>query len=233
MFAWKDNYDIIQIILPAFDALLLEQQYLLSSPSSSADAYDRITFIQTSIDGWQGTIDRVAKLHQRADEGDLSSATATTLTSTRVVVGDADITKSSSIVAPSLLDGLKNLGGSSASSSNVEAVKAYSAISFSGGGSELVFADSGASETANIDTITVAFELKAGFKVDFMITIFGFGARGKVGGGVIAKYDHEEGTETKESHAYTRTFTLSDPDDGDAFDVQVWLLVVLCPLLEK
>jgi hypothetical protein len=175
----------------------------------------------------------VAKLHQRADEGDLSSATATTLTSTHVVVGDADITKSSSIVAPSLLDGLKNLGGSSASRSNVEAVKAYSAISFSGGSSELVFADSGASETTNKDTITVAFELKTGFKVDFMIAVFGVGARGKSGPGLIAQYDHEEGTETKESHAYTRTFTLSDPDDGDAFDVQVWLLVVLCPLLEK
>ena len=169
----------------------------------------------------------MAKLHQRADEGDLSSATATSLTSTHVKNGNADLTKSNSIVAPSLLDGLKNLGGSSASSSNVEAVKEYSAISFSGGSSELVFADSGETETANKDTITVAFELKAGFKVDFMITIFGFGVRGKVGGGVIAKYDHEEGTETKESHAYTRTFTLSDPDDGDAFDVQVWKLAHL------
>ena len=148
-------------------------------------------------------------------------------------VGNADITKSSSIVAPSLLDGLKNLGGGSASSSNVEAVKAYSAISFSGGSSELVFADSGASETANKDTITVSFELKAGFKVDFMLTVFGFGVRGNVGGGVIAKYDHEEGTETKESHSYTRIFTLSDPDDGDAFDVQVWLLVVFCFCFKK
>jgi hypothetical protein len=178
-----------------------------------------------SIDGWQGTIDRVASLHQRSDEGDLSSTTATSLTSTHMKNGDAELTKSSPIVAPSLLDGLKNLDESSASSSNVEAVKAYSAISFSGGSSELVFADSGRSETTNKDTITVAFDLKAGFKVDFMITIFGLGVRGKVGGGVIAQYDHEEGTETKESHSYTRSFTLSDPDDGDAFDIQVWQLL--------
>ncbi len=201
-----------------------------------------ITAASQLVSGWQATIDRVAKLYQRADDGDLSSATATALTRTNVRVGGANITKSSSIVAPSLLevgyvasglfgsftkDGLKNLDGSFASSSSVEAVKSYSAISFSGGNSELVFADSGETETANKDTLTVSFELKAGFKTDFMITIFGFGVRGKVGGGIIAKYDHEQGTETKESHSYSRSFTLADPDDGDAFDVQVRQLVPL------
>ncbi len=151
----------------------------------------------------------MAKLHQRADSGELSSTTATSLTSTQVNVGGASLTKSSSIVAPSLFDGLKNLDGTSASSSRVETVKAYSAVSFSGGSSELVFADSGETETADKDTMTISFETNDRITTDFMITVFGIGARGNVGGGIIAKADQEQGTETKESHSFTRTFTLS------------------------
>ncbi len=174
----------------------------------------------------------MAKLHQRADEGDLRSATATTLTSTRVRVGEADLTKSSSIVAPSLIAGLKNLNGAPASSSNIETVKAYSAISFSGGSSELVFSDSGQVDSATKDTITVSFELKAGIKTDFMLAFFGIGGQSSIGGGIASKYDHEQGTETRESHGYSRTFTLSDNEDGDAFDVQVWPHVVLCRIFD-
>jgi hypothetical protein len=222
VFAWKDNYDIIKIILPAFDGLLLEQLYL----PTSKDVTERIKFLTDSIKGWQSIVDRVAQLHQRADDGDLSKTTASAITSTNVHVGATDLERDGSIVAPELLDNLKDLNGNSVSASQdgaskIAVVKAYSAISFSGGGSELTFAASAVTEEASLDTITVAFELKAGVKAELSGKIFGVGVKGDKGGGILGNYEHEQGIETQGSRSSTRSFTLSDPDDGDAFDVQV------------
>ena len=53
----------------------------------------------------------MAKLHQSADEGNLASTTATSLTSTHVIVGEADLMKDSPIVAPALIDKLTEVNG--------------------------------------------------------------------------------------------------------------------------
>jgi hypothetical protein len=235
----------------------------------------------------------VAKLHQRADEGDLKETFATELTSTHVNVGKADLTKSSSIVAPALIDELtevdmtkitKKFESEAETEKNnilktgptedevnnakekladgqirgqwryerviardeqikkkaeqaydafietkkneiTDVVKKYSAISFSGGGSEFVFEDSGEAETVDKETFTYSMEIKGGVSAELKFSIFGLGSDGKLGAGELHTWDDEEGTEDIKSHSSTRSFTLSDPDDGDAFDVQVWQLV--------
>ena len=110
--------------------------------------------------------------------------------------------------------------------SEINAVKAYSAISFSGGGSEFTFEDSGEIEEVEKETITFSLEIKGGAGAEVKAEILNFGTDLRTALGGISEMDDETGTETQESHSFTRSFTLSDPDDGDAFDVQVWQLVL-------
>ena len=191
-------------IIPALQTLLDDQK---SGPNTK-DSRNRISMLEAAISGWKGALQRVIKLHEDAVNYDTARAVEVTKIYDSGTKFDGS---SASLVPPSLLKGAPSFAP-------------VSAIGFGGGGGALVFTEVIESEK----TVTKAtgfhfsFDARAWFDVDIAVVSIGPVLAGDVG----ALYQHDDETDdgVTTGTASSRQFSLSDPENGDEFEVAVCTL---------
>jgi hypothetical protein len=212
--AWKNILDLEDMVLPTMNELLKEQEALekleLSKTNPSQrilqDIRARIVRLKEGIDGWQKQIDRVDDLYKNAGK-DSSIKAVTNLVSNQLLQKDGK-------------DSVTRANGSKADNANE--IRDISAISFVGGGSVFQFYEEQSSEITTWKGHGVLNEeiggLMAAGDPQFAVVKIEFEARLGFGGRQV---EHENDGDTKAT-TLTRGITLSDPDDGDSFDVKVY-----------
>jgi hypothetical protein len=281
VFQWTSRGDIDNVIVPGLESLLAEQQNL---PTTS-DTLNRISMLNSSINGWTAVTQRVDDLYEQADRGMLSSTSATNLTTLTAVGFDVtdeeynslksafktlnttatDLAKtgtssyqqillnliaqqpdplnsqlraiysgirprktsSAPLVAQALFKDFTSVSlvesndGNVASQANIKALEAYNSISFVGGGSALTFAEIADNENSITKGMSTHFQTDNRIESDIVFNIFSVGPELITNAGYTHQGDDGTDDFSSNDNAITRSFTLSDPDEGDAFDIQV------------
>ncbi len=196
------------------DELLKEQEALekleLSKTNPSQrilqDIRTRITRLKEGIDGWQKQIDRVDDLYKNAGK-DSSIKPVTNLVSNQLLQKDGK-------------DSVTRANGSKADNANE--IRDISAISFVGGGSSITYSEELANEITKWNGSTVAGSRMVGVKTDHgkSLTAFllSFSFQALAGSGSL----DADSKGSSQSVSREQSLTLSDPDDGDSFDVKVY-----------
>ena len=214
-FAWKSMNDIQNVIIPTLKEIHDEQQSLLPQLGlhAAAAVKERISKLTTTISGWNSVVSRIRALHSQADLGKIPSTAASL-----IAVGNF-ATNDISMVPPELMSNLKTASG--AAVLNKIGAKSISAFSFTGGGASLSFEEMQMSDSKSTSGFTSSSETDTGSAYSFKIkvVVIGFNANFDSSSGKTMVQSGAKSSEV--TSRSTRTFTLSDPDAGDSFDVQV------------
>jgi hypothetical protein len=214
--AWKNIYDIENEVITTMKELIDEQKTLEklenAKPKPNAkelsDIKVRIARLTEGLDGWQQQINRVDALYRDAGKNSsINIMPVKNLVSNQLLQKDGK-------------DSVTWLNGSMAENANE--IRDISAISFVGGGSSIQYTEESSSETSksnggsfsllrSVSAIVAGDPVVTPVKVEFRSEI-------SLGGRVVLSGQDT----TLSSTTFSRAFTLSDPDEGDSFDVKVY-----------
>jgi hypothetical protein len=163
--------------------------------------------LSEALVGWQGVLDRVDDLHHSAETS-------------------SEIKPVKNLVPESLIrdeesgnDNARYIDGSKAVSSNE--LRDINAFSFVGGGASITYVEDGTKTSASTTSAELAFSVSIFLKITKEITIglLGSSFDSTKMGTLSLKAKKAWGSSDSEKSG--RSFTLSDPDYGDSFDVKV------------
>jgi hypothetical protein len=211
--AWKSVGDIEEVVLITLKELIEEQEMLrkfeVSKPSPNQNTLDDIKKrnepLGKAFDGWKKMVKRIDDLHEGKTP---LTVPVTNLVSNQLLVDN---------VGQAIV---KKLDGSKASSASE--IRAISAISFVGGGSSFQYSVEQSSEKTswkgkgNMQEQNIGVLVAAELEISVVMLEFEFGAKF---GTRKVETSNVGNTTGKVSSA---AFTLSDPDVGDEFDVQIY-----------
>jgi hypothetical protein len=166
----------------------------------------RMTTLTRALAGWEGVLKRVEDLY-------LTAETSSVIKPVKNLVPKALITDKSG------KDNVRFISGSLAQNSNE--IRDISAFSFVGGGSSITYVEDETVESSKSESNEQTKEGNDGrfFSTDTRLVFAAFDVKDTVGTGFFELIN--KGTGTGTSVTSTRSFTLSDPDVGDSFDVKV------------
>ncbi len=220
--------DVESVIIPFLDDMIAKEQETVSTSKNTTEvavSRNKTAQLTQAKNGWQGLLDRNAKLYQDAREGKLNKTAVTHL------VADA-------LLQDEKGDNVKYINGTQAP--NADPLREISAIrygidfvvsfvtmlialwhSFGGAGAKIAYSDNLDTERANTMSSGELFSTEVGIQAqgNLIFTTIGFMFGTSLGyAGEREKYSS---IESGVADARNRGFSLADPDDGDYFDVQV------------
>jgi hypothetical protein len=212
VFAWKSAYDIREVVIPTLKELIEEQEANMKTAMANgktktvADVTERWTMLTRALSGWESALERVDELYETAE-------------TSSVIKPVTNLVPESFIADKSGKDSARYIDGSEAPNSNE--LREISAFSFVGGGSSITYVEDLTLEWAESTNIGVAvdFSTSFNFAADVKAVVVGFTAAISTGLTVSVESNTAWGTAGSVTNA--RSFTLSDPDVGDSFDVKV------------
>jgi hypothetical protein len=214
VFAWKSASDIREVVIPTLKELIEEQDVNLKTAMAKGrtktikDVSERISTLSRALLGWEGILNRVNELYETAE-------TSSVIKPVKNLVPESLITDKSG------KDNARFIDGSLARNSN--GLREINAFNFVGGGSSITYVEDTTDEWAKSTSVGISLEFTRAlnFDADVKFAVFGFNAHLSAG---ITTGDESSTTRgTSGSVTSARSFTLSDPDVGDSFDVKVRL----------
>ncbi len=198
-------------MLPFLSNILAIEQAIIDTSSNAtavADSLNKKTQLTSSISGWQSVLDRNSQLLSDARTGGLKNYEVTHL------VADALLQDQNGV------DNVKFINGTNAPDG--EKLRSISAISFSGGGSSIAFSDKHGKTRSKTTTNTTILKDEEGLVYQDQIIFATAGLR--VTSSLLHQgYDDDVDTATNSNETTSMpSFTLSDADRGDYFDVQIF-----------
>jgi hypothetical protein len=212
VFAWKNAYDISEVVIPTLKELIEEQEVNLKTALSMGrtatvkDVMERLMTLTRTLTGWQGVLKRVADLYETAE-------TSSEIKPVKNLVPESLITDKAG------KDNARFINGSLAPNSNE--LRDISAISFVGGGASITYVEDetlDSKESTSTETVKDR-DTSGGVITDSRIAVVAFDISLHIGS--ISSESSNKLTGTEKSSTSARSFTLSDPDVGDSFDVKV------------
>ena len=200
------------MVIPGLQILIDNENTKMADPviynnkTALAEVKSNLDLLTQSQSGWQDIFDTNNKLYTDALNGKMRSI--------------------SGLVPQSLLmnDGfvlVRNLDGSLGNSTDVNIIEKFSAFSFSGGGSSITYNEIFTSATDTITTTDSGSSIGGGLMVttEGTAAVVAFAGMVAFSGSSVTSVSNSQTTTIQTD--VTRSFTLSDPDVGDSFDVQV------------
>jgi hypothetical protein len=217
VFAWKSAYDIREVVIPTLKELIevnLKTALSKGRAKTVKDVLERLTTLTRAQTGWEGVLERVNDLYDSAE-------------TSSVIKPVTNLVPQSLITDQAGKDNARFIDGSRAPNSNE--LRDISAFSFVGGGASITYVEDQTLEWAESTSIGVALEISTAFNFesDVKVVVVGITAAISAGFGLAVESNTAWGTAGSVTSA--RSFTLSDPDVGDSFDVKVRAL--LSPVL--
>jgi hypothetical protein len=198
-------------VIPTLKELIEEQEVNLKTALSKGrtttvkDVIERLATLTRARTGWLGALDRVKKMYDSAESSSLIKP-VTNLVPESLITDQAG------------KDNARFIDGSLAPNSNK--LRDISAFSFVGGGSSITYVEDQTLEWAESTSIGVALEISTAvnFEADVKVVVIGITAA--ISAGLTVSVEANTAWGTAGSVTSARSFTLSDPDLGDSFDVK-------------
>ena len=183
----------------------LSDPKIYNNKTALAEVNSNLNLLTQSQSGWQNILDTNNQLYDDASNGKIQSVSG--------------LVPQSLLVNGSVL--VRTPDGSLGNTTDVNIIEKFSAFSFSGGGSTITYTEIFMSATDSITTKDSGSSLGGGLIVsaDGTIAAVAFASQVAFSGSSITSVSKSQTTSLETD--ITRSFTLSDPDIGDSFDVQV------------
>jgi hypothetical protein len=173
------------------------------------DASERITTLSRALTGWQTVLQRVDDLYASAE-------TSSIIKPITNLVPQALLTDKAGN------DNVRFINGSQ--SPNANALREINAFSFVGGGSSITYVEDESVETEDSTTYGISASLTRSLNIYSKVKISSVDFAGSATAGLSFDTDFSSASGRSSRVTSARSFTLSDPDVGDSFDVKVMYL---------
>ena len=203
------------MVIPGLQVLIDNENAKLADPviynnkTAKAEVQSNLNLLTQSQSGWQNIFDTNNQLYTDALNGKILSISG--------------LVPQSLLVNGSVL--VRNLDGSLGNSTDVSIIEKFSAFSFSGGGSSITYNEIFTSGTNTVTTTDSGSTIGGGLMVttEGTAAVVAFAGQVAFTGSSVTSVSNSQTTSIQTD--VTRSFTLSDPDIGDSFDVQVCVII--------